>query len=172
MKRRAAREVLFALIFEKQFQEDGTKNDIIFNDFIYEIMAAYNIITDVEETGDIVERGRVVNRELDECYYKNGTAKQNYVTDSYDDIFKKLDVIDEKIFSNAIGFKKERISKVSVAVMRLCVYEMLYVEGIPFNISINEAMELAKKYDHDTAPAFINGILNKIADIDGLKSKL
>jgi len=53
--------------------------------------------------------------------------------------------------------------------MRLSVYEMCYYEGIPYNISINEAVELAKKYDTDTAPAFINGILNAIATKEGLK---
>ena len=46
---------------------------------------------------------------------------------------------------------------------------MLYCEDIPFNVSINEAVELSKKYDFDKAPSFINGVLNKIAENEGLK---
>ena len=46
--------------------------------------------------------------------------------------------------------------------MRLCTYELLYTE-VPTPVAINEAVELAKAYDGDDAPAFINGILNSIA---------
>ena len=54
--------------------------------------------------------------------------------------------------------------------MRLAVYEMLYVEDVPFSVAINEAVELAKTYDHDKSPKFINGILNAIAEQKGLKA--
>ena len=54
--------------------------------------------------------------------------------------------------------------------MRLACYEMLYTD-LPVRIAINEAVELAKKYDHDQAPSFINGILNSIADKKELKDK-
>ena len=50
----------------------------------------------------------------------------------------------------------------SLAIMRLCTYELLYTE-VPTPVAINEAVELAKAYDGDDAPAFINGILNSIA---------
>ena len=56
-----------------------------------------------------------------------------------------------------------------MAIMRICVYEMLYVDDVPFNIAINEAVELAKKFDYDKAPSFINGVVNKIAEHEGLK---
>ena len=75
----------------------------------------------------------------------------------------------KKIEENAKGWKLSRISKVSMAIMRICVYEMLYVEDVPFNIAINEAVELAKKFDYDKAPSFINGVVNKIAENEGLK---
>ena len=48
------------------------------------------------------------------------------------------------------------------------MFEMLY-EKLPFNIAINEAVELAKKYDDDKAPGFVNGVLNNIAESNGLK---
>ena len=85
-------------------------------------------------------------------------------------VMAELENIDKKIEENANGWKLGRISKVSLAIMRICVYEMLYCDDIPYNISINEAVELAKKFDYDKAPSFINGIVNKIAETEGLKS--
>lgn len=70
--------------------------------------------------------------------------------------------IDEKIAEYAKGWRLDRIAHVSLAVLRLCTYEMMYTE-IPTPIAINEAVELAKSYDNNEAPAFINGILNTIA---------
>ena len=79
---------------------------------------------------------------------------------------EELDALIEK-YSN--GWKVRRISRVSLAILRLSVYEMLYVDDVPFSASINEAVELAKKYNDDKAPAFINGVLNAVADKEGLK---
>ena len=84
-------------------------------------------------------------------------------------VMNELENIDEKIRVHSKGWKLERLSKVTVAIMRICIYEMLYCDDIPFNVSINEAVELAKKYDFDKAPAFINGVVNKIAETEGLK---
>ena len=70
--------------------------------------------------------------------------------------------IDARISENAKGWRLDRIARMSLAIMRLCVYELLYTE-VPTPIAINEAVELAKAYDGDDAPAFINGILNSIA---------
>lgn len=93
----------------------------------------------------------------------------DYIKEIYYGIPKKLSEIDELINQHTVGWKQDRLSKTSLAIMRLCVYEMLYVESVPFNIAINEAVELAKKFDHDKAPAFINGVVNAIADIKNLK---
>ena len=71
--------------------------------------------------------------------------------------------IDKKIASYSVKWSKERISRVAMSVMRLAVYEMLYEDGIPVSVSINEAVELAKKYGGDEDASFINGILGSIA---------
>jgi transcription antitermination factor NusB len=92
-----------------------------------------------------------------------------YIKEIYAGMPEKLDHIDMLINENIVGWTQSRLSKTSLAIMRLCVYEMLYVESVPFNIAINEAVELAKKFDHDKAPAFINGVVNAIADKENLK---
>ena len=50
----------------------------------------------------------------------------------------------------------------SISIIRLCSYELMYTD-VPKPVALNEAVELAKRYDTDEAPAFINGVLNSIA---------
>ncbi len=71
--------------------------------------------------------------------------------------------LDEKIAAYSVKWSKERISRVALSVMRLAVYEMLYEDGIPVSVSINEAVELAKKYGGEEDASFINGILGSIS---------
>ena len=93
-----------------------------------------------------------------------------YISEGLSGTFANIEEIDKLISENSIGWKLERLSKVSHAILRLGCYEMMYTD-IPVRIAINEAVELAKKYDHDQAPSFINGILNSIADKNDLKNK-
>ena len=76
---------------------------------------------------------------------------------------ENLTAIDEIIEQNSKGWKLERISKMTLSILRLCVCEMKYFDDIPSAVSMNEAVELAKIYDGDDAPAFINGIVNAVA---------
>lgn len=72
--------------------------------------------------------------------------------------------IDERISRNLkSGWKISRISKVSLAILRLAVYEMLYIDDIPVSVSINEAVELSKKYTVQDDTSFINGVLGVVA---------
>ena len=60
-------------------------------------------------------------------------------------------------------WKLSRLYRVDRAILQIAVYEMLYEEDIPESVSINEAVDLAKKYSTEAAPAFINGVLGTIA---------
>lgn len=72
---------------------------------------------------------------------------------------------DEQIGEHAQGWALERIAKTDLCILRLALAEMLGLPGeaIPVAVSINEAVELAKRFSADEAPAFINGILGSIA---------
>jgi len=94
--------------------------------------------------------------------------ENDYVRATFFGMEEQLDTLDAMIAAHAVGWKMERLSKVSHAIMRLCIYEMLYSDDVPASVAINEAMELAKTYDHDKAPAFINGVVNAIAKEKGL----
>ena len=74
--------------------------------------------------------------------------------------------IDEIISVNLSGWKLNRLSKATLSIMRISVYEMKYAK-LPPAVSINEAVEFAKEYAEDGAPSYINGVLNTIAK--GLK---
>ena len=78
----------------------------------------------------------------------------------------RLQDIDARITAHSRNWNKERISRVALSIMRLAVYEMLFVEDIPVSVSINEAVERAKIYGGDEDASFINGVLGGIARED------
>lgn len=67
--------------------------------------------------------------------------------------------LDTYIEKYAQGWRFERISLVAAAIMRVAMYEILYMPDIPAGASVNEAVELTKKYDEPETAKFVNGIL-------------
>jgi N utilization substance protein B len=74
-----------------------------------------------------------------------------------------LEDIDAAIEKYTVGWQKKRISKVSLAILRLAVYEMKYEDDVPVRVAINEAVELAKKYATQEDASFVNGLLGSVA---------
>ena len=74
-----------------------------------------------------------------------------------------LDEIDKIIEQNAKGWKTERLSKMTLSILRLCVCEMKYFDKVPVGVSINEAVEICKVYGSDEDKGFVNGILGSIS---------
>lgn len=70
--------------------------------------------------------------------------------------------IDEIISKNLVKWTIERISKINLAILRLATAEILFEKDIPEKVSMNEGIELSKKYGEDNSSAFINGVLNSI----------
>ena len=88
--------------------------------------------------------------------------KDRFIRKEYFAIMEKLPVIDALLNRHAKGWRTDRLSRVSRAVLRLGAYELVFAEKIPAPVAINEAVELAKKFDDPKARAFINGVLNAI----------
>ena len=86
-----------------------------------------------------------------------------YISKKCTDIVAHLAEIDTAINEVAEGWKTSRMGKVDLTLIRLAVYEMRYEEDVPVGVAINEAVELAKKYGTDDSPAFVNGVLGKLA---------
>jgi N utilization substance protein B len=71
--------------------------------------------------------------------------------------------IDELIVRAAPAWPLEQMSRVDKSILRLALFEMLYVPGVPSRVAINEAVELAKTFGHESAPKFVNGVLGSIS---------
>ena len=84
----------------------------------------------------------------------------NYVKTVFFGVKENYKVIEECIEKCLVGWKKERVSLVSSAILRLAVYELMFMSDIPSKVTINEAVELSKKFDDEKAYAFVNGVLN------------
>lgn len=90
-------------------------------------------------------------------------AEKEYFLGVVQGAMEKKNQIDTLIQNHAKGWTLERMPKVDLAIMRLTIYELQYRKDIPWNVSINEAVELAKKYGGDQSKTFINGVLGKVA---------
>ncbi len=98
--------------------------------------------------------------------------KDEYIERAYFGVLSNTDKIDELIGASANGWKTHRLTRLSRSIMRLAVYEMLFEEDIPHSVSINEAIELTKKFDDPKAKAFVNGVLNSVKDkLEALKEE-
>lgn len=86
-----------------------------------------------------------------------------YAKEVFEGVIKHKSEIDDLIENNAVGWKAERLSKASLSILYVAIYEMLYVETTPSAVAINEAVEIAKVFGEDAAPRFINGILGTIS---------
>ena len=85
----------------------------------------------------------------------------DYIKRAYFGVCQNKEKIDGLLGAHSNGWKTHRLTKLSRSIMRLAVYEMLF-EEIPYSVSINEAIELTKKYDDPKAKAFVNGVLNSV----------
>lgn len=82
-----------------------------------------------------------------------------YIDRVVDGFADKCEEIDEIISKNSKSWKLERIAKVDLAILRLALFEILYLDDIPEKVTINEAVELAKKYSAEKSYQFVNGLL-------------
>lgn len=85
--------------------------------------------------------------------------EQEYIRGAAEFVIGNIENIDNKIVEYAQGWKLNRFAKVDLAILRIAVYEVLDREDIPKEVSINEALEISKKYSTAESGKFINGIL-------------
>jgi transcription antitermination protein NusB len=85
-----------------------------------------------------------------------------YIIEVIEGVASNLPYIDKIIDKYSKGWKLNRISKVDLSILRISIFEISFRNDIPLSVSVNEAVELAKKYSSEDAGAFINGILGKI----------
>lgn len=89
-----------------------------------------------------------------------------YITQVFYGVFDNLEAIDDIISKYSVGWSIKRITKIALAILRLAIYEIKFVDAIPVSVSINEAVELAKKYSTKEDSAYINGVLSSVSKED------
>ena len=78
--------------------------------------------------------------------------------------------IDNHLAATSENWSLARMPIVDRSILRLATFEMMYIDDVPTSVTINEAVELAKKFGGDESPSFVNGILAKFAGKDLLPS--
>ena len=89
--------------------------------------------------------------------------ENGFILTTVNGVFENIGEIDKTIENHLTGWKIERISKVCLAVLRLSVYEIMFSEDVPASVSINEAVELCKKFATAEESSYVNGILGNVA---------
>jgi N utilization substance protein B len=77
--------------------------------------------------------------------------------------------IDRLIEQSAEHWKLSRMAKVDLTILRMATYELLFCPDIPLNVSMDEAIEIGKRYGSGDSPGFINGVLDQVAVSTGVK---
>jgi len=110
-----------------------------------------------------------VNKEFDKSYppvfvehFELVDVDIDYLNKTIEDLVDHMDEIDKHITDNSKDWKISRIAKVDLAVLRVALSEILYNDTIPESVSINEAVEISKKYSSEDSHKFINGILGTV----------
>lgn len=85
--------------------------------------------------------------------------EKEYLIDALTQVKENQEIIDKHIEANLEGWNLSRLAKVDLSVLRIAIYEILYREDIPVEVSINEAIETVKKYSTEDSFKFINGVL-------------
>jgi N utilization substance protein B len=103
-------------------------------------------------------------QEEDAVYAKSPNARQlDYITRLVTGVFSHAAELDGYIDKYTIGWRFGRISRTAVAIMKAAMFEVLYMPDIPDKAAINEAIELAKKYETPETVSFINGVLGSFS---------
>ncbi|OQA72397.1 MAG: hypothetical protein BWY35_01440 [Firmicutes bacterium ADurb.Bin248] len=86
-----------------------------------------------------------------------------YAQEVLSGIREHAEEIDALIRELAINWSIERMPRVDLSILRVAIYEMLYLDDIPESVSINEAVELAKRFGGERSSAYINGMLGTLS---------
>ena len=113
-------------------------------------------------SSDIIESNAVAI--VEDRYPASDIHLSEYAEMLVEGVSEHLDEIDEKLVATSENWALDRMPVVDRAILRLAVYEMLYVDEVPVSVAINEAVELAKAYGgEDESSRFVNGVLGRIS---------
>lgn len=116
---------------------------------------AVKLMFQMESTNDFSEEALEIF--INNFEYEEDETK--YIKASFQTIKENLQTIDQNIIDNLEGWSINRLAKVDLAALRVAIYEIMYRKDIPLQVSINEAVEIVKKYSAEDSYKFVNGVL-------------
>lgn len=119
----------------------------------------YSTLYGTSEVDDVIDSIITADTEEFESLEKD---EKEYLDSIVKGLSEHAEEIDEMILSKLKNWTIERIFKIDLAILRLAVYEIMFFENMPVKVSVNEAVELAKKYGNDASSNFVNGVLREI----------
>jgi len=121
---------------------------------------AFQTLYQIDITGDSVEQA--LQNPLDETLLEQ--TDQEFANSLVRGVVVHLSEIDNLLERFTKDWKIDRMSLVDRNILRLALYEITQLGDVPVSVSVNEAVELAKKYSDETAAKFINGVLGSVVD--------
>ena len=110
-----------------------------------------------------------------EIFWQNHEETESQVKEFSDSLVlgvsKNLEFLDKLISFYATNWQLKRMAVIDRNILRFATYELIFMEDIPPKVSINEAIDIAKKYGDKDSGKFVNGILDKINKTEGRKAK-
>ncbi|MBT9169921.1 MAG: N utilization substance protein B [Actinobacteria bacterium] len=126
-------------------------------------------VLDILYQADLLER-KIKDVLTEELEHKK-EFRTDFVMSLVEGVAEKKEYIDDLIQESSRNWSLERMSIVDRNILRMAIYEILFMEDIPLKVSINEAVELAKTYGTDESGRFVNGVLGNIISLEnGLSS--
>lgn len=86
-------------------------------------------------------------------------------------VISERESIDRLIEQSTEHWKLMRMAKVDLTILRMATYEVVFCPDIPLNVSMDEAIEIGKRYGTDDSANFINGVLDHVAAVSGIKAE-
>ncbi len=153
MSRRSVRENVFKLIYETDIS--GEVNEL-------SVAEATKCERESELNDDpiVAMRQKLISPEYP--FELIDESDKSYFDKVFYGINQNLSKIEDIIAKYAHAFKLERLYRVDRAILLVAIYEILYMDDIPYKVSINEAVELAKIYSTEKSASYINGILASV----------
>ncbi len=145
--RRVGREYALKMLFALQLDKSQTEPNQLMDSFWDNYRFADDVLGEPVETTEVVL----------------ATATRLFAESIIQGVTEFRPVLDEKISEIAKNWSLSRMTPVDLSILRIGAYELLYKPDIPAPVVIDEAIEIAKRYGTKDSPAFINGLLDKIA---------
>lgn len=143
LSRHAERKLAFQVLYGISFTADTTYEDVC---AAYQQSPGNTMDADINDDGnapDALPAGFAWDLVLGTWKYRND--------------------IDQIINAHSRKWRVDRMGRIEVTLLRMAIFEMLYIQNVPCRVTINEALEIDKQFGEESASSFVNGILDAVA---------